>query len=87
MPAGKKRAMGMYAAVLRHQRSKRAAHLFVTTLIYASHVLQVVLGASLTALWVFLFFSSLLLVKEANMDYLEARRRARTQRSSPSSAR
>lgn len=46
----RKRATGIYAAVLTAQRSKRAGHLFVSVLIYASHFVQIIVGASLTAL-------------------------------------
>lgn len=54
---GKKyKATGIYAAVLHAQRSKRTGHLLVSTLIYVSHFLQLVLGATLTALYVFLVF-------------------------------
>lgn len=49
---GGKKATGIYAAVVHARRTKRAGHLVVGVLIYVSHFLQIILGASLTALYV-----------------------------------
>lgn len=47
---GRRRAAGVYRSVIRSQRGKRAAHHALGALLYASHFLQIVLAAVLTAL-------------------------------------
>lgn len=47
---GRRRAVGIYRSVIRSQRSKRTAHHALGALLYASHFLQIVLAAVLTAL-------------------------------------
>ncbi|KAK0715111.1 hypothetical protein B0H67DRAFT_487615 [Lasiosphaeris hirsuta] len=47
---GRSEATGMYAATLTAQRNKRVAYTLITLLVYASHFMQIIIGASLTAL-------------------------------------
>lgn len=47
---GRKKAVGVYRSVIQHQRSKRVTHHALGFVLYASHFLQIVLAATLTAL-------------------------------------
>lgn len=47
---GRKRAVGMYAATMKAQREKRVKHALIDFLLYASHLAQILIGATLTAL-------------------------------------
>ncbi|KAK5653925.1 hypothetical protein OQA88_7850 [Cercophora sp. LCS_1] len=47
---GRKHATGMYAATLKEQREKKLAYNLIQFMVYASHFLQIIVGASLTAL-------------------------------------
>ncbi|KAK3398266.1 hypothetical protein B0T20DRAFT_479032 [Sordaria brevicollis] len=46
---GRKRAVGMYAATMKAQREKRVKHALIDFLLYASHLAQILIGATLTA--------------------------------------
>lgn len=47
---GRRQAIGIYRSVIQHQRSKRTMHHTLGFILYASHFLQIVLAATLTAL-------------------------------------
>ncbi|KAK4189506.1 hypothetical protein QBC35DRAFT_380256 [Podospora australis] len=47
---GRKGAVGMYAAAMRAQRNKKMTYRLIAIIIYASHIFQIIVGASLTAL-------------------------------------
>ena len=47
---GRKRAVGIYGAVIREQKRKAAQHLALSILVYGAHFGQIVIGAILTAL-------------------------------------
>lgn len=47
---GRRKATGMYAAVLAAQHSKQLVYMAIQVMVYSSHFLQIILGASLTAL-------------------------------------
>lgn len=47
---GRRQAIGVYRSVIQHQRSKRITHHTLGFILYASHFLQIVLAATLTAL-------------------------------------
>ncbi|KAK3502992.1 hypothetical protein B0T13DRAFT_446275 [Neurospora crassa] len=47
---GRRRAVGMYAATMKAQREKRVKHALIDVLLYASHLAQMLIGATLTAL-------------------------------------
>ncbi|KAK1783173.1 hypothetical protein QBC45DRAFT_447934 [Copromyces sp. CBS 386.78] len=46
---GRRRAVGMYAAAMKAQREKRVKHALIDFLLYASHLAQILIGATLTA--------------------------------------
>jgi len=50
MEEGRRKAVGMYGAVLAEQRKKWFWHALISAMIYVSHFAQVVIGATLTAL-------------------------------------
>ncbi|KAJ4414439.1 hypothetical protein N0V82_007946, partial [Gnomoniopsis sp. IMI 355080] len=47
---GRKQAVGVYRSVIQNQRQKRLTHHILGFILYASHFLQIVLAATLTAL-------------------------------------
>lgn len=47
---GRRRALGIYAAAMKGQREKRVKHALIDFLLYASHLAQILIGATLTAL-------------------------------------
>lgn len=47
---GRRHAVGIYRSVIQNQRSKRITHHTLGFILYASHFLQIVLAATLTAL-------------------------------------
>ncbi|KAJ4394224.1 hypothetical protein N0V93_003441 [Gnomoniopsis smithogilvyi] len=47
---GRRQAVGVYRSVIQNQRSKRTTHHILGSILYASHFLQIVLAATLTAL-------------------------------------
>ncbi|KAK3488067.1 uncharacterized protein B0T23DRAFT_323106 [Neurospora hispaniola] len=47
---GRRRAVGMYAATMKAQLEKRVKHALIDVLLYASHLAQILIGATLTAL-------------------------------------
>jgi len=47
---GRREATGMYSATLKAQRQKRLLYTLIQVMVYASHFMQIIVGASLTAL-------------------------------------
>ncbi|KAK0619989.1 hypothetical protein B0T14DRAFT_398776, partial [Immersiella caudata] len=47
---GRRKATGMYAATLQAQRSKQIMYMLIQIMVYSSHFMQIIVGASLTAL-------------------------------------